>query len=73
MGAPGWLGEASDFGSGHDLATGEFQPCIGFYADSSELGACLGFCVYLSAPPSLTLSLSFSLSLCLSFSTINRH
>ena len=41
----GW---ASDFGSGHDLAVREFEPCVGLCADSSEPGACFGFCVSLS-------------------------
>ena len=39
---------ASDFGSGHDLAVGEFEPRVGLRADSSEPGACFGFCVSLS-------------------------
>ena len=54
----------SDFGSGHDLAVGEFEPRVGLCADSSEPGACFGFCVSLSlsAPPLLVLALSLSLS-----------
>ena len=37
-----------------------FQPCVGLCADSSEPGACFGFCVSLSAPPLLALFLCFS-------------
>ena len=48
-----------DFGSGHDLSVGE--PHAGLCADSSEPGACFGFCVSLS----LTLPRSRSVSLCL--------
>ena len=55
-------GYASDFGSGHDLTVSEFKPGIGLCADSSEPGACFGFCVCLSV--CLSLSLSLSLSLC---------
>ena len=48
----GSVGWASDFGSGHDLTVREFEPSIGLCADSSEPGACFGFCVSsLSAPP----------------------
>ena len=25
-----------DFGSGHDLAVREFEPCVGLYADGAE-------------------------------------
>ena len=41
----------------------EFKPHVGLCADSSEPGACFGFCVSLSlsAPPPLTLCLSLSL------------
>ena len=61
----GSVGWASDFGSGHDLAVREFEPRIGLWADSSEPGACFGFCVSLSLCPSsppavLCLSLSVS-------------
>ena len=41
----GSVGLASDFSSGHDLAVCEFKPHIGLCADSSEPGACFGFCV----------------------------
>ena len=44
----GSVGWASDFGSGHDLTIREFKPRIRLCADSSEPGACLGFCVSLS-------------------------
>ena len=37
-----------DFGSGHDLMVCEFEPRVGLCADSSEPGACFGFCVSLS-------------------------
>ena len=60
--APGWLSWLSvDFSTGHDLAVCELEPCIRLCVDSSEPGACFGFCVSLSlsAPPhSLSLSLS---------------
>ena len=49
------VGWASDFGSGHDLMVCEFE----LRADSSEPGACFGFCVSLS----LFLPSSHSLSL----------
>ena len=54
--------QASDFGSGHDLTVREFEPRIRLCADSSEPGACFGFCVSLSlsAPPLFMLSLSVS-------------
>ena len=39
------------FGSGHDLVTHKFEPRIGLCADSSEPGACFGFCVSLSLWP----------------------
>ena len=63
-------GSACDFGSGHELVACEFEPRIRLCADSSEPGACFGFCVSLSAPPH---SLSLSLSLALSLSKINKH
>ena len=56
----------SNFGSGHDLMARELVPYIGLYADSLEPGACFGFCVFLSAPPSLILCLSLSFTLSLS-------
>ena len=46
-----------DLSSGHDLTVGEFEPFLGLCADSSEPGACLGFCVSLSLCPSPHLSL----------------
>ena len=55
------VGEASDFGSGHDLTVPEFEPRVGLCADSSEPGACFRFCVSLS----LTLPCSCSVSPCL--------
>ena len=61
----GSVGGASDFGSGHHLAVREFQPHDGPCADSSEPGACLGFCVSLSLCPSPTHTLSLS--------KINKH
>ena len=36
----GSVGEASDFGSGHDLTVCEFEPRVGLRADGSEPGAC---------------------------------
>ena len=49
----------------------EFKPRVGLCADSSEPGACFGFCVCvsLSALPLLILCLC----LCLSVSKINKH
>ena len=44
----GSVGWASDFGSCRDLAAREFEPRVGLCADSSEPGACCGFCVSLS-------------------------
>ena len=56
----GSVSKVSNFGSGHDLTVREFEPYIGLCADSSEPGACFGFCVSfsLSAPPRLKLCLS---------------
>ena len=54
LGAPGWLSWLSThFSSGHDLMVCEFEPCVRLCADSSEPGACFGFCVSLSlsTPP----------------------
>ena len=48
-GAPGWLRRLS---LGHDLVVRGFEAHVGVCADSSEPGACFGFCV------------SFSTSLC---------
>ena len=59
----GTVGWASDFISSHDLMVCEFKPCVGLCADSSEPGAYLGFCVFLSLCPSPTHTLSVSLSL----------
>ena len=54
LGGP--VGEASDFGSGHDLAVREFKPSVGLCADHSEPGTYFGFCVSLSlSPPPLAL------------------
>ena len=61
IGAPGWLSRLrSDFGSGHDLAVCEFEPCVRLCADGSEPGACFGFCVSLSLCPSPVHALSLS-------------
>ena len=60
----GSVSYASDFGSGHDLAVRELEPC----ADSSEPGACFGFRLLLS----LSLLLSRSFSLCLSLSLFQK-
>ena len=43
------------FGSSHDLAVGEIEPCIGL---CSECEVCLGFSLSLSALPQLVLCLS---------------
>ena len=61
----GSVGSVSDFGSGHDLIVCEFELCVRLCTDSSEPGACFGFCVSLSLCtfPTHTLSLSLSLSL----------
>ena len=49
---PGRLGgsvsEASDCGSGHDLAVRGFEPRVVICADSSEPGACFRFYISLS-------------------------
>ena len=58
----GSVGWASDFGSGHDLAVPEFEPCTRLCADSLEPGARFGFCVSLSLCPSPAHALSLSLS-----------
>ena len=36
----GSVGEASDFGPGHDLPVRGFEPRVGLRADGSEPGAC---------------------------------
>ena len=59
------------FGSGHDLAVGELKPHIRLHADSSEPGACFGFCVFLSLCSSPACTLSVCLSVSLSVSKIN--
>ena len=64
----GSVSKASDFGSGHDLAVHEFEPCVGLCAHSSEPGTCFGFCVFPSLCPSSSHTLF--LSLCLK---INKH
>ena len=56
----GSVGWESDFGSGHDLTIGGFEPRVGLCADSSEPGACFRFCVSLSLWPSPTHALSLS-------------
>ena len=60
----GSVGWASDFGSGLDLVVRGFKPHVELCADSSEPGACFGFCVSLSlcSSPTHVLSLSLSLS-----------
>ena len=63
----GSVGGASGFGSGHHLAVRGFEPRVGLRADSSEPGACLGFCVSPSLCPSPAHSVSPSLS------KINKH
>ena len=50
------------FSSGHDFVVREFEPGIGLCADSSEPGACFGFCVSLSLYPFPAHTLSVSLS-----------
>ena len=51
-------------GSGRDLTVCEFEPRVGLCADSTEPGACFGFCV--------SLSLCLSLACALSLSKINK-
>ena len=51
------------FGSGHSLTVREFEPRVGLCADSSEPGACFGFCVSLSLCPSPAHALPVCLSL----------
>ena len=50
------------FHSGHDLTFLEFEPHVGLCADSSEPGACFGFCVSLSLWPSSAHALPLSVS-----------
>ena len=49
-----------------------FEPGVGLCADSSEPGACLGFCVSVSLSLSLSLSAPPPLALCLSHSLKNK-
>ena len=61
----GSAGEASDFGSGHDLAVREFEPCVrgsGLTARSLE-PASDSVSPSLSAPPPLALCLSLALKI----------
>ena len=51
-----------EFNSGHDLTVHGFEAHVSLCADSSEPGACFGFCVSLSLYPSLTCALSLCLS-----------
>ena len=44
------------------LRVREFEPRVGLCADSSDPGACFGFCVSLSLCPSPARALSLSLS-----------
>ena len=62
-GAPGWLHRLSirSSGSGHYLTAHGFEPSVRLCADSSQPGACFGFCVSLSLCPSPTHVLSPSL------------
>ena len=60
----GSVGEASDFGSGHDLVVHEFEPRVGLCADSSEPEVASDSAspsLSLSAPPPLTVCPSLSL------------
>ena len=69
----GSVGYASDFRSGHTLMVRGFKPHIGLCADSSEPGACFGFCVSVSLCPSPIRVLSVCLSVSLSLSKVNKH
>ena len=58
----GSVGEVSDFGSGHGLQVGGFQPHIGLGADSSAPGVASDSVSFpLSAHPLLSLCLSLFL------------
>ena len=57
-GAPGWLSQLSVRHQLRSSPHGEFEPHVGFCADSSEPGVRFGFCVSLSLFPIHTLSLS---------------
>ena len=68
----GSVGEASDFGSGHDLMVLEFEPHIGSVLTAQSLEpASDSVSSSLSAPPPLTLCLSLSLYLSLCLMQIN--
>ena len=54
-----WVAQSVNRPSGHDLVVHEFGLC----ADSSEPGACCGFCVSLSLYPSPVRALSLPLPL----------
>ena len=56
-----WVAQSVDFSSGHGLTACEFKPPVGLGADSSEPGACFGFCVSLSLCPFPAHALSVSL------------
>ena len=60
-----WVAQSvvSNFGSGRDLTIREFKPRVELCADSSEPGACFGFCHHRSLP--LSHSCCVSVSLCL--------
>ena len=60
----GSVGQASCLGSGHDLTVREFEPCVGFCADSRSLEPASDSVfpsLSLFLPPAHALSLSFSL------------
>ena len=59
--APGWRSRLSvRLQPGHDLAVREFEPRVRVWADGSEPGACVRFCVSLSLCPSPVHALSLS-------------
>ena len=58
----GSVGEVSDFGSGHDLTVGEFEPSVGSVLAVQSLVGIL-ILSSLFAPPLLMLSLSLSLKM----------
>ena len=61
LGAPGWRSRLSvRLQPRHDLAVREFEPRVGLWADGSEPGACLRFCVSLSLCPAPVHALSLS-------------
>ena len=62
------VGEASDFGSSHDIAVHEFKPHIGVCADARSLEpASDSVSPFLSLPPTPVHALSLSLS------KVNKH